>query len=432
MASRAGSSETELSSSIASPHVPGLDVAHIRSQFSALERTLDGSPVVYLDGPGGSQTPDSVARAVAEYLTDMNANLGGPFATSVASDQLLDDARLAAADFLGCTAEEVVFGANTTTINFLLAHALARTLNPGDEIIVTELDHDANVAPWLCVADDHNLVVHTAPLDPRDGTLDEEALEARISPRTRVVACTLASNALGSIPDVRRVANAAHDAGALLWVDAVHFAPHRRLSRAAIGADVLLTSAYKYFGPHLGVAAIRSDLAHTLPADRVRPASEVPAGHRFETGTLCHEAIAGFVAAIEYLESLGAEGEGRCSRLDLAYARIEAHESALTKHALERLSEISGLRLYGIADAASVEHRTPTFCFNLDSWTPDRLCAELADRGLFTYSGNYYALGSMSALNLEASGGAVRAGYLHYTTRQEADRLCDTLASLAT
>jgi len=431
MASRAESSEVELSARLATPPVPGLDVAHIRPRFSALDRALGGSPVVYLDGPGGSQTPDSVARAVAEYLTGMNANQGGPFATSVATDRLLDDARLAAADFLGCSAEEVVFGANTTTINFLLAHALARTLNPGDEIIVTELDHDANVAPWLGVADDHDLAIRTAPLDPRDGTLDEGALEAHISPRTRVVACTLASNALGSIPDVRRVATAAHNVGALFWVDAVHFAPHRRLNRMAIGADVLLTSAYKYFGPHLGVAAIRSDLARTLPADRVRPASEVPAGHRFETGTLCHEAIAGFVAAIEYLESLGAQGDDRCSRLDLAYARIEAYESALTRHTLERLSEISGLRLYGIPDAARVGDRTPTFCFNIDGWTPNRLCAELADRGLFTYSGNYYALGAMTALNLEASGGAVRAGYLHYTTKQEADQLCDVLASLA-
>ncbi|MBV8218344.1 MAG: aminotransferase class V-fold PLP-dependent enzyme, partial [Solirubrobacterales bacterium] len=293
MASPNHATDIELKAPITGQDVPGLDLAPVRSRFSALERRIDGASVVYLDGPGGSQAPDSVARAVAEYLTGMNANADGPFATSVATDRLLHDARLAAADFLGCTAEEVVFGANTTTINFLLAHALARTLKPGDEIIVTELDHDANVAPWLLVAADHGLTVRTAPLDPGDGTLDEAALEALISPHTKVIACTLASNALGSIPDMQRVAAAAQNVGALLWVDAVHFAPHRRLNRAAIGADVLLTSAYKYFGPHLGVAAIRSDLARTLPADRVRPANEVPAGHRFETGTLCHEAIAG-------------------------------------------------------------------------------------------------------------------------------------------
>ena len=283
----------------------GLDIAGIRSRFSALGRRVDGTPVVYLDGPGGSQTPDSVARAVAEYLVTANANVGGPFVTSAATDKLLVDAHLAAADFLGCTEEEVVFGANTTTINFLLAHALARTLEPGDEIIVTEIDHDANVSPWLLIAGDRDLTVHTAPLDPEDVTLDLDVLESLITTRTRVVAFTLASNALGSIPDAARLASAAHAAGALVWVDGVHLAPHRRVGRASLDADVLLTSAYKYFGPHLGVAAVCAELARSLPADRVRPALEVPAGHRFETGTLNHEALAGFVAAIEYLESLG-------------------------------------------------------------------------------------------------------------------------------
>jgi cysteine desulfurase family protein (TIGR01976 family) len=344
---------------------------------------------------------------------------------------LLDRARLAAAAFLGCTADEVVFGANTTTINFLLAHALARTLAPGDEIVVTELDHDANVAPWLLVAADHDLVVRTAPLTRLDGTLETSALAELISNRTRVVACTMASNALGSVTDLPRLEALAHDAGALLWLDGVHLAPHRRLNHRSIGADVLLTSAYKYFGPHLGVAAIRSEVARALPADRVRPALEVPAGHRFETGTLCHEAIAGFLATIDYLESLGSEAEDRSSRLDLAFERIETHESALTRHTLERLREIDGLQLFGIPDAARVRERTPTFCFNLRGWRPDELSAELANRGLFTYDGNYYALGVMTALNLEATGGAVRAGYLHYTTMDEADRFCDTLASLA-
>jgi cysteine desulfurase family protein (TIGR01976 family) len=409
----------------------GLDIAGIRSRFSALGRRVDGTPVVYLDGPGGSQTPDSVARAVAEYLVTANANVGGPFVTSVATDKLLLDAHLAAADFLGCTEEEVVFGANTTTINFLLAHALARTLEPGDEIIVTEIDHDANVSPWLLIAGDRDLTVHTAPLDPADGTLDVEVLESLITTRTRVVAFTLASNALGSIPDAARLASAAHAAGALVWVDAVHLAPHRRVDRARLDADVLLTSAYKYFGPHLGVAAVRAELARSLPADRVRPALQVPAGHRFETGTLSHEALAGFIAAIEYLESLGAEAGERRARLDLAYERIEAYERDLTRRTLERLSEIPGLSLYGIGDPARAHERTPTFCFNLDGCAPEALSMSLSERGLFTYPGNYYALGVMTALGLEESGGAVRAGYLHYTTAEEADRLCDAVASLS-
>jgi cysteine desulfurase family protein (TIGR01976 family) len=408
-----------------------LNLPEIRSRFPALAREVGGSPVVYLDGPGGSQVPDAVARAVANYLIDINANAGGRFVTSEATDGLLHDAHLAAADFLGCAAEEVVFGSNTTTINFLLAHAVGRTLRPGDEIVVTELDHDANVSPWLLIAADRGLTVHTAPLDRRDGTLQLDALEALISARTRVVACTLASNALGSVTDMQRVAAAAHAVDALVWVDGVHLAPHRRLNRAGMGADVLLTSPYKYFGPHLGVAAVRGDLARSLPADRVRPADEVPFGHRFETGTLCHEAIAGFVAAIEYLESLGAEADERTARLDLAYARIEAHETALTRRTLERLGEIPGLRLYGISDPDRARERTPTFCFNLAGSSPESLSVALGERGLFTYHGNYYALGAMTALDLEASGGAVRAGYLHYTTAEEADRLCDALMSLA-
>jgi cysteine desulfurase family protein (TIGR01976 family) len=408
-----------------------LDVNALRGRFPALARRVGDAVAMYLDGPGGSQAPDSVIEAVAGYLRDANSNCDGPFVTSAQTDELIADSRTVAADFLGCSREEVVFGANTTTINFLLAHALARTLAPGDEIIVTELDHDANVAPWLLVASDRDLVVRTAPLDPHDATLDLDALEALISSRTRVVACTMASNAVGSVTDIARVGALAHGAGALLWLDGVHFAPHRRINRAALGADVVLTSAYKYFGPHLGIAAIRADLAASLPADRVRPAADRPLGHRFETGTLSHEALAGFVAAVEYLESLATGGDDRAGRLDSAFARIEEHERALTGYTLTRLARIPGLRLYGIADPDRVAERTPTLCLNLDGWTPRDLSAALGERGIFTYDGNYYALNAMTALGLEDHGGAVRAGYLHYTTHEEAERFCAALAELA-
>ncbi len=408
-----------------------LNLDEVRSRFSALDRRVGGQPAVYLDGPGGSQTPDAVARAVSDYLLADNANTDGPFVTSRATDRLIADARSAAAAFLGVTVDEVVFGANTTTINFLLAHAVARTLSAGDEIIVTELDHDANVSPWLLVAADHRLTVRTAPLNRADGTLDLKALEGLVSARTRIVACTLASNALGSVTDIRRIGGLAHAADALLWVDGVHLAPHRRLDRDALGADVLLTSAYKYFGPHLGVAAVRSDLARDLPADRVRPADELPLGHRFETGTLSHEALAGLVAAVGYLEALGTGAPTRRARLDEAYARIEAHEAELTRHTLTRLRNIPGLTLYGITEPERAGERTPTFCVNLAGRSAVELSQALGDRGLFTYHGNYYALGAMTALGLEPSGGAVRAGYLHYTTLEEADHLCETLAALA-
>ena len=231
--------------------------------------------------------------------------------------------------------------------------------------------------------------------------------------------------------DIARVGAAAHDAGALLWLDGVHFAPHRRIDRAALGADVVLTSAYKYFGPHLGVAAIRAELAESLPADRVRPAANRPLGHRFETGTLSHEALAGFVATVEYLESLATGGDDRAGRLDNAFARIEQHERALTEYTLTQLAQVPGLRLYGIADPDRVAERTPTLCLNLDGFTARELSAALGERGIFTYDGNYYALNAMTAFGLEQSGGAVRAGYLHYTTHEEAERFCAALAELA-
>ena len=391
-----------------------LDVAAVRERFPAL-----ASDAVFLDGPGGSQTPAEVIEAVGRYLSETNSNLGGAFTTSVASDEVMDRGRAAAADFTGSDSEEIAFGANMTTLNFQLAHAVARTLKPGDEIVVTQLDHDANISPWLLVAADHDLVVRVAPIRPEDVTLDEDALEEMLSERTRVVAFTLGSNAVGSIPDAARIAAAAHRVGALAWADGVHLAPHRRLRRADWGLDVLLCSPYKYFGPHLGVAAIRRDLAESLPADRVRPADEDPPGHRFETGTQSHEAVAGATAAIGYLSSLG-EGD-----LDLAFARITEHETALAERFLAGLPD--GVELYGIPSA---ENRTPTFCFNVAALGPREVAERLAERDLYVWDGHYYALEPMRALGLEPDG-AVRAGFLHYTSEEEVDRLLEALADLS-
>jgi cysteine desulfurase family protein (TIGR01976 family) len=391
-----------------------LDLTAVRSRFPAL-----ASGAAFFDGPGGSQVPQSVIDAVAGYLRDSNANLGGAFRTSRASDEVLERARAAAADFTGGEPEGIAFGANMTTLNFQLAHAVARTLEPGDEIVVTALDHDANVSPWLLVAGDHELVVRTAPLRPDDVTLDVDGLEELINERTRVVAFTLASNAVGSIPDAARIAAAAHGAGALAWADGVHLAPHRRLRARELGLDVALCSPYKFFGPHLGIAAIRPDLAESLPADRVRPASEDPPGHRFEAGTQSHEAIAGALAAIEYLRELG-DGD-----LDAAFALIEQHETQLTARFLSGLPD--GIQLYGIR---TPEGRTPTFCFNVDGRPPREVAELLAERDLYVWDGDYYALEPMRALGLADSGGAVRAGFLHYTTEDEVDRLLEALADL--
>jgi cysteine desulfurase family protein (TIGR01976 family) len=407
-----------------------LDVAALRRLFPALAREIAGAPAAFLDGPGGSQVPGRVIDAISGYLEGSNSNLGGAFATSEESDAVYAAARAAAADFTGSRPDEVAFGANMTTLNFQLAHAVARTLQPGDEIVVTELDHDGNVSPWLRVAEDRGLVIRTVPLRVADGTLDMDAFEALLGSRTRVVAFTLASNALGTKPDARRMIDAAHRVGALAWADAVHYAPHGRIDRSGLGLDVVVCSPYKFFGPHLGLAAIRRDLAASWPADRVRPADEEPAGHRFETGTQSHEALAGFVAAVDYLASLG-EGETRSARLDVAYERIVAHEEALTVHALGRLAAVPGLRLYGIADPARVAERTPTFSFTIDGHAPRAIAETLGAQGIFTWDGNYYALNAIRALGLEASGGAVRAGFLHYTTLAEVDRLVDALERVA-
>jgi cysteine desulfurase family protein (TIGR01976 family) len=392
-----------------------LDVAAVRFQFPAL-----ATGAAYFDGPGGSQVPQRVIDAMTAYLRDSNSNLGGAFRTSRESDEVMARGRAAAADFTGGEAEGIAFGANMTTLNFQLAHAVARTMKPGDEIVVTALDHDANVSPWLVVAEDHGLVVRTAPLRVEDMTLDLDGLEALLTDRTRVVAFTLASNAVGSIPDAERIAAAAHSVGALAWADAVHMAPHRRLRAREIGLDIQICSPYKFFGPHLGIAAIRPELAESLPADRVRPADETPPGHRFEAGTQSHEAIAGATAAIEYLRELGG------GDLDSAFVLIEDHETKLSARFLSGLPD--GVELYGIR---TPEGRTPTFCFNVDGRGPREVAELLGEQDLYVWDGNYYALEPMRALGIDDTGGAVRAGFLHYTTEDEVDRLLEALADLS-
>lgn len=403
----------------------------VRGRFPSLARTLpDGRPVVFFDGPGGSQPPQQVIDAVAAHLGSSMSNLDGAFLTSRETDATVERAREAAADMVGATPAEIAFGANMTTLNFQLAHAVARTLDPGDEIVVTALDHDANVSPWLVVAADHGLTVRTAPIRIADGTLDTEALEQLIGPRTRVVAFPLASNALGTVPDAPRIAAAAHRVGALAWADGVHFAPHRRIDRAALGVDIVLCSPYKFFGPHLGFAAIRRDLAESLPADKARPAGEDPPAHRFEAGTQSHEAMAGLVAAVDYLAGLG-EGAGRRAALDDAYGRIVRYESDLALRFLAGLREVPGLTLYGIRDADRLGARTPTFCLRLDGWTPRALSEALSREGIFTWDGHYYAINVMDSLGLSDDGGAVRIGFLHYNTADEVDRCLDALGRLA-
>ena len=407
------------------------DIDAIRRSFTSLSRTgPDGRPLVFLDGPGGAQVPDVVIDAMADYLRHSNANIDGAFVTSEETTELVDSTRVAAADFLGARPEEVIFGPNMTTINFNLVHAFCRTLEPGDEIVTTALDHDANVSPWLLCAKDHGLVVRTA--DVRDGDLQVEpsALEAVVGPRTKVCAFTLASNAVGTVPAARALADVAHSVGALAWMDCVHYAPHRRIDVEALGADVLLCSPYKFFGPHQGIGFAREELLVSWPADRVRPAGELPAGHRFETGTMSHESLAGVKAAIDFVASLG-EGADRRAKLDAAFRDIVAYESALTARMLDGLAEVPGMTLYGITDPALAGERTPTFTFTLPGITPRQVCEQLAQRGILGWDGNYYALGIMDRLGLEGRGGATRLGFLRYTTEEEVDRTLEAVGEIA-
>jgi cysteine desulfurase family protein (TIGR01976 family) len=378
-----------------------LDVDAVRSRFSALQRDL-----VFFDAPGGSQVPDEVIDAVAIYFRTSNANVSGPYETSRLTEALDTRAHETAARFLGCTPEEVVFGANMTTLSFALSRTAGRTFEPGDEIVCTRLDHDANVSPWLELAHDRGLTVRFVDIN-EDTSLDLEDLRRQLNDRTRVVAFPVASNAVGTLTDVRQIAGLAHEAGAIAWADAVHYAPHGPIDVAAFGVDVLICSPYKFFGPHLGVAFARREVSEGWRPYKVRPAPTEPLGKRFETGTLPYELLAGFIAAVEYIDSLGWEA-------------IQEHERALGQQFLDGLPE--KCRLYGINGMVG---RVPTFAFNVDGIGPDEVAARLGERGFAVWAGNYYALEVMNRLGLED--GAVRVGFVHYNTPYEVDRLLQEL-----
>ncbi len=381
-----------------------LDVSSVRARFSALQR-----PLAFFDGPGGTQCPDEVIDAIAGYLRESNANVGAPYETSRRTDELVARTRERAAAFLGCSAEEVAFGPSMTAMNFLLTRAFGRTLREGDEVVVTKLDHDGNVAPWLELAHDLGIVVRTAGLTD-DLELDCDDLAAQLTGRTRVVAFPVAANSVGTAPDVSRIVELAHEVGALAWADSVHYAPHGPIDVAAWGVDILICSPYKFFGPHLGLAYGRRELLESWRPYKVRPAANEPVGHRFELGTLPHELLAGFVAAVDYVDSLG-------------WDAICSHERALGERFLAALPD--GIELYGLP---TMDGRVPTFCFNVPGRRPQEVATFLAGRDLAVWHGNYYALETMRHLGLDD--GAVRAGIVHYNTEDEVDRLVAALSDL--
>ena len=379
------------------------DVEAVRARFSALRTEL-----AFFDGPGGTQVPDSVIDAVSAYFRESNANVGGPYGTSIRTEALIEQSRETAARFLACDSENVVFGGNMSTLNFALTRTLARELREGDEILVTHLDHDANVSPWLELAHDLGLVVRFVDIHD-DTTLDLDDLQRQLGERTKVVAFPVAANSVGTLTDVRRIAELAHAAGALAWADAVHYAPHGPIDVGAFGVDVLICSPYKFFGPHLGLAFARHELLTRWRPYKVRPAPDEPLGRRFETGTLQHELLAGFVAAVEYVESVG-------------WDAIRSHERALGERFLVGLPD--GFTVHGLP---TMDGRVATFAFTHRERSPREIATALGERRIAVWYGDYYAVELMKRLDL-ADGGAVRAGIVHYNTEGEVDRLLEALS----
>lgn len=418
--------------------MPILDPNVLRPEFPALMRPgPDGRPSVYLDGPGGTQVPQRVADAVAGYLLSHNANRGAPFRTGRQSDAVIDDAHLAVAELLNAAGpDEIVFGQNMTSLTFALSRSLARTWRPGDEVLVTRADHDANVSPWVLAAGDAGATVNHVDIDPADCRIDLADFAAKLSPRTKLLAVGMAGNAVGTIQPVAEMARAARAVGARVFVDAVHWTPHGPVDVQAAGCDFLACSAYKFFGPHVGILWGRRELLTALPAYKVRPAPDGLPG-RWMTGTQNHEGIAGTRAAVEYLADVGRRFGGvaptadRRTAVRAAMAAIREYEIGLGRRLLAGLATVPGLKVFGIADPARSAERVPTVGLRLRDIPPRRIAEDLDRRGIFAYAGNFYALPLTERLGLEATGGLLRVGFLHCNTGEEVDRLVAALADIA-
>lgn len=435
-----------------------LDISCIRAQFPALAQTVNNHPAAFLDGPGGTQVPQRVIDAISNYLGRNNANTCGAYATSRNTDTMLADARAAMADFLNCGADEIVFGPNMTTLTYMMSRAIARDLGPGDEILVTRLDHDANVSPWLALADqgkEKGVTIRWAEIHEENCTLDLADLASKINDRTKLVAVGYASNAVGTINPVKAIVRLAHAAGALAYIDAVHYAPHGLIDVAALDCDFLVCSTYKFFGPHMGVLFGKREHLQRLRPYKVRPLIDtIP--NRWEWGTLNHECIAGITACVDYFADLGRQalsekrgphpsrfskgGNGETQTTDrraalvAAYEAIHHYEHGLMERLITGISKIPNLKIYGITDPARFQERCPTLAIRVvnqtQKQTPLALATKLGEQGFFTWDGNYYALNLTERLDVESSGGFLRIGLVHYNTVEEVDRLLEALREL--
>ena len=409
-----------------------LDLTLIRSQFSSLSQSVNGHPAVFMDGPGGTQVPQRVIDAISTYLRRDNANTGGAYDTSRHTDAMIAEARAAMADFLHCGADEVIFGPNMTTLTFAMSRAIGRELKPGDEIVLTRLDHDANVSPWLLMAEDRGITVRWVDFRDEDCTLDMQDLASKINERTKLVAVGYASNAVGTINPVKKIVQLAHKFGALAYIDAVHYGPHGLIDVAAIDCDFLACSTYKFFGPHMGVLYGKRDHLQRIRPYKVRPnTNAIP--NCWEWGTLNHECIAGITACVEYIADLGRhtqpEVKTRRAAIEAAYGAIHEHERALVQRMMNGL-RIPGLKIYGITDPSHSDERCATFAIRIEGFTPLELAMKLGERGFFTWDGNYYAISVTEHFDVEKSGGFLRIGLVHYNTAEEVDRLLAALREI--
>jgi cysteine desulfurase family protein (TIGR01976 family) len=404
-----------------------LKAAKFRKLFPALQQKVNGRPAAYLDGPGGTQVPQSVIEAMGSYLANGLSNTGGPFHSSRVTDETKKAARQAMVDFYNARRpEEIVFGQNMTSLTFSMSRALARTWQAGDEIVVTRIDHDANISPWLLAAKDRGVTVRWLDFRPEDCTLALETLPELLSEKTRLVAVNYASNAVGSISDVKRATTMAHEAEALVYVDAVHYAPHDVIDVQALDCDFLASSTYKYFGPHTGILYGKYEHLERLAAYKVRPSSNKPPG-KWETGTQSFESLAGVTAAVDYIASLTDSEGTRRERLVAAMSAVKAYEVELSAYFLQEATKVKGLRVYGITDVEMLEQRTPTFAVSLAGHSAESVAAYLGERGIYVWHGHFYALAVMERLGLLESGGLVRIGFVHYNTKEEVDRVLQAL-----
>ena len=419
--------------------MPAFDVDALRGEFPALARRQDGRPVVFLDGPGGTQVPQRVIDAVSGYLRDADANSGGAFTTSELTDAMSTEAHAAVADLLGAASpDEIKFGANMTTLTLHIGRSIGATLRPGDEIVVTRLDHEANVSTWKAMAADRGVTVQTVDIDPSDVTLDLEDLESKLGPRTRLVAVGYASNAVGSVNPVGEIVARAHEVGALTFVDAVAYAPHGPIDVRALDTDFLACSAYKWFGPHVGVLYGKAAVLDALPVYKVRPAHD-----RFETGTPNYEGIAGTMAATDYLRDVGreygdvggapgaADASERRRELVAAMVAIAAYERELVTRLIDGLEAIAGVTIHGISDRSRFGSRVPTVAISISGVHPRAAAEALGRRGIYVWDGDFYATGLIERLGKAETGGVIRLGIVHYNTAAEIDRTLEAVGRLA-